>query len=148
MRSADKRRKGRICGAYRPRADGATIAQSANHVKQTGMNITETDTLPALWLFAQGEDVTREADRYLVPVQNVTAQPVVQKPGFSRAGMAFVCAMAFHGAMTLVCETKTRFLMPCLSSYPKINLVLWPVFAKHPGRGRPSQLTMLFANSY
>ena len=47
----------------------------------------------------------------------VTAQPVVQKPGFSRAGMVFVCATAFHGAMILVCETKTRFLMPCLSSY-------------------------------
>ncbi len=27
-------------------------------------------------------------------------------------GMVFVCATAFHSAMTLVCETKTRFLMP------------------------------------
>ena len=31
--------------------------------------------------------------------------------------MIFVRATAFHGAMILVCETKTRFLMPCLSSY-------------------------------
>jgi len=40
-----------------------------------------------------------------------------QKPGFSRADMVFVCATAFHGTMTLVCKTKTRFLMPCLNSY-------------------------------
>jgi len=37
--------------------------------------------------------------------------------GFFSCGMVFVCATAFHGAMILVCETKTRFLMPCLSSY-------------------------------
>ena len=42
---------------------------------------------------------------------------VAQKPGFSCGDMAFVCADAFHGTMTLVCETKTRFLMRCLSSY-------------------------------
>lgn len=31
--------------------------------------------------------------------------------------MVAVFATTFHGAMLLVCETKTRFLTPCLSSF-------------------------------
>ena len=38
---------------------------------------------------------------------------------FSYGHEVFVCATAFHGAMGLICETKTRFLMSYLSSYQR-----------------------------
>ncbi len=37
--------------------------------------------------------------------------------GFFSCGHGFHLRTTFHGAMILVCETKTRFLMPSLSSY-------------------------------
>ena len=50
--------------------------------------------------------------------------------GFFSCGMVFVCATAFHGAMILVCETKTRFLMPT-EQLPQNNMAGWL------GRPRP-----------